>query len=73
MKLFGLKPQRTRKKPGKPQDLAQAPMPIPNLIKGIIIDAPNKVWVSDFTYLPYQGRFVYLATFTITTKEFILP
>lgn len=62
MKLFGLKPQRRRKKPDKPRDLAQAPMAIPNLIKGIIIDAPNKVWVSDFTFLPYYGRFVYLAT-----------
>jgi putative transposase len=62
MKLFGLKPKRRRKKPDKPPDLGQAPMAIPNLIKGIIIDAPNKIWVSDFTYLPYQGRFVYLAT-----------
>lgn len=62
MKLFGLKPQRRRKKPSKPQDLGQAPMAIPNLIKGIIIDAPNQVWVSDFTFLPYYGRFVYLAT-----------
>jgi len=62
IKLFGLKPQRRRKKPAKPQDLGQAPMAIPNLIQGIIIDAPNKVWVSDFTYLPYQGSFVYLAT-----------
>jgi len=62
MKLFGLKPRRRRKKPEKPEDLGQAPMAIPNLVKGIIIDTPNKVWVSDFTYLPYQGRFVYLAT-----------
>ena len=62
MKLFGLKPQRTRRKPDKPQDREQAPMVIPNLVKGIIISAPNQVWVSDFTYLPYYGRFIYLAT-----------
>lgn len=63
MKLFGLKPQRRRpKKPEKPEDLGQAPMAIPNLVQGIIIEAPNKVWVSDFTYLPYFGRFVYLAS-----------
>ncbi len=62
MKLFGLRPQRRRKKPEKPQDLGQAPMAIPNLIKGIIIEAQNQVWVSDFTFLPYYGRFVYLAT-----------
>jgi len=62
MKLFGLKPQRRRKKPEKSEDLGQAPMAIPNLVQGIIIDAPNQVWASDFTYLPYYGRFVYLAT-----------
>lgn len=62
MKLFGLKPQRRRKRPDKPQDLGQAPMAIANLVQGIIIDAPNMVWVSDFTYLIYFGRFVYLAT-----------
>mgnify|MGYP007049859147 CR=1 FL=1 len=62
MKLFNLKPKRSRKRPEKPQDFKQAPMNIPNLIQGTIIDAPNKVWVSGFTYLPYYGRFVYLAT-----------
>jgi transposase InsO family protein len=62
MKLFGLKPQRRRKAPDKPRDHNQTPMAIPNLVQGIIIDVPNQVWVSDFTYLPYSGRFVYLAT-----------
>ncbi|PIQ74365.1 MAG: hypothetical protein CO002_03340 [Candidatus Portnoybacteria bacterium CG_4_8_14_3_um_filter_44_10] len=62
MKLFDLKPQRRRKKPEKSRDAGQAPMAIPNLVQGIIIDAPNKVWVSDFTYLAHYGRFVYLAT-----------
>ena len=61
MKLFNLKPQRRRKIPRKPKDSGQAPMTIPNLIKGIIIDAPHRAWVSDFTFLPYYGRFVYLA------------
>lgn len=62
MKLLGLKPKRSRKKPKKPEDLGPAPMAIPNLIQGTIIETPNQVWVSDFTYLPYFGRFVYLAT-----------
>ena len=63
MNLFSLKPQkRRRKKPEKPKDFGQAPMVIPNLVQGIIIEALNKVWVSDFTYLPYYGKFVYLAT-----------
>jgi len=72
MKLFGLKPQRTRKKPNKLKDFGQAPMAIPNLVKGIIIDAPNQVWVSDFTYLPYYGKFVYLATLEdVFTREVV--
>lgn len=62
MKLFGLKPQRRRKKPDKPEDIGQGPMTIPNLVKGIIVYAPHQVWVSDFTYLIYYGRFVFLAT-----------
>lgn len=72
MKIFGLKPQRKRRKPEKPQDLAQAPTNIPNLVQGRIIEAPHQVWVSDFTYLPYYGRFVYLATLEdIFTREVV--
>lgn len=64
MKLFGLKPRRKRKwkVPEKPLDKGQAPMNIPNLIKGTVIDASHKIWVSDFTYLPYFNKFIYLAT-----------
>jgi transposase InsO family protein len=64
MKLFGLKPQRKRKWriPEKPLDQGQEPMTIPNLISGLVIDAPHHVWVSDFTYLPYFNKFIYLAT-----------
>lgn len=72
MKLYGLKPQRKRKLPFKPKDINQAPMAIPNLIKGIIVEAPNQVWVSDFTYLPYYGRFIYFATLEdIFTREIV--
>lgn len=62
MKLFNLKPLRKRKIPFKRNDSNQAPMNIPNLISGTIIEARNKIWASDFTYLPYFGRFIYLAT-----------
>lgn len=72
MKLFNLKPKRRRKNPEKPKDLNQEPMAIPNLIQGTIIDAPNKAWVSDFTYLPYYERFVYLATLEdIFTRQIV--
>lgn len=62
MNLFGLKPQRKRKAPVKPKDRNQAATAIPNLIQGITVEAQSQVWVSDFTFLPYFGRFVYLAT-----------
>lgn len=72
MKKFNLKPKRQRKAPAKPQDQHQAPMAVPNLIQGIIVETPNKVWVSDFTYLPYFGKFVYLATIEdIFTREIV--
>lgn len=72
MKKFGLKPQRKRKTPKKPGDQNQAPMAVPNLIQGIIIEAPNLVWVSDFTFLPYFGKFLYLATIEdIFTREIV--
>lgn len=62
MRLFGIKVKRQRKKPFKPKDLNQTPSTIPNLTVGLAIERPNQVWVSDFTYLPYFGRFIYLAT-----------
>ncbi len=70
MKLFGLKPQRHRKPPKKPKDSNQVPMVVPNLIQGTIIETPNNVWVCDFTYLPFFGKFAYLATVEdIFTRE----
>lgn len=72
MKKFNLKPQRKRRSPKKPQDKNQAPMAVPNLIQGIVIEAQNHVWVSDFTFLPYFGKFVYLATVEdLFTREII--
>lgn len=72
MKLFSLKPRRRRKQPFKSEDHNQAPMAIPNLLQGIIIDTPDKVYASDFTYLPYFGKFVYLATIEdVFTREII--
>lgn len=40
----------------------------PNLLKPsadiVIADAPEKVWVADITYLPTQGKYVYLSLVT---------
>lgn len=72
MKLFNLKPLCNRKPPFKPEDKNQAPMDIPNLLKETIIDAPNIAYASDFTYLPYFGKFIYLATIEdVFTREIL--
>lgn len=63
MRLFGLAPKRRRpKRPQKIQDIKAEPMEIPNRIQGLVVCSANHVWISDFTYLPYHNRFVYLAT-----------
>ena len=33
-----------------------------NLLTNLEINRPNQVWSADFTYLPFFGRFYYLAT-----------
>lgn len=72
MKKFHLRPEKRRKKMKKPLDTKQQPTGIPNLIKDSIIERKNQIWVSDFTYLSYFGRFVYLATIEdIFTREVI--
>ncbi|MDD2274771.1 MAG: IS3 family transposase [Candidatus Pacebacteria bacterium] len=71
MKLFNLKPKK-RRKWTKPGDIKQKATDIPNLIAGMIVNSKNEAWVSDFTYIPYHGRFVYLATIEdIYTREAI--
>lgn len=63
MKLFHLSPTRKRrKKPQKSKDIDQEPMNIPNLIQELVVYSVNNVWIADFTYLPYQNTFMYLAT-----------
>lgn len=72
MKLFNLKPKRSRKPPFKPEDRNQAPVTIPNLLKETIIDAPSVACASDFTYLPRFGKFIYLATVEdVFTREIV--
>ena len=62
MKLFDLKPKRVSKLPRKPKDIGQEPIAIPNLLIDVAVDSPGAAWQSDFTYLWYFGKFLYLAT-----------
>ncbi len=64
MKLFGIKPFRRRaKRPVKARDSGRDAAPYQNLLLAIPFPARAGIaWVSDFTYLKFHGRFVYLAT-----------
>ena len=63
MQLYGIKPYRRRgKKPTYSKAPSLADAELPNLIAGYFPVASGDVWVSDFTYLPYEGRFIYVAT-----------
>lgn len=61
MKLFGLKPYRRRvRKYRKTKDYSAI---YPNLLQlQLFPEKSNKIWVSDFTYLPFHGKWIYLAT-----------
>jgi transposase InsO family protein len=63
MQLYGIKPYRRRgKKPNYSRPPSLADSVLPNLIKDYFPISPGDVWASDFTYIPYGGRFIYLAT-----------
>lgn len=60
MRLFGIKAYRRRgKKWRKPKTEVQS---YPNLLREVTPSYPGHVWVADFTYLPWQNKFIYLAT-----------
>ncbi len=77
MQKYGLKPYRRRpKQPRKPDDQGKAPTSYPNLLAPLLqqqrILGPNQVWCTDFTYLAYQGKFIYLATvIDVFTREIV--
>ena len=66
---YNLQCQKRGVKYRKKQDLGKLPMDIPNLFKlkvmnrsEPLLQSPNQVWCSDFTYLKFQGRWKYLFT-----------
>lgn len=73
MKKFDLKPYKRRvKRPRKVGDLDKVPAVYQNLIKGFCPIRPNVVWVADFTYIRFQGKFIYLSTvMDLFTREII--
>lgn len=69
MKLYGIKPLR-RKARWKASGHIRPN--IPNLVKNLNPIQTEIVWVSDFTYIWYRGRFIYLATILdVRTREIV--
>lgn len=63
MHMYKIHPYKRRARWKKRLDLRRKPMPYGNLIKGWFPIRTDLVYVADFTYLPYKGHFLYLATF----------
>ena len=61
MKLFSIKTKKLKKKP-RFRKSRFAINSSKNLIINLAINKPDQIWVSDFTYLPYNYKFLYLAT-----------
>jgi len=62
MQKYGLKPLRRAKTPNKKNDIGRQEAKYPDILSKYCPCAPNEVWQSDFTYIGFHGRFVYLAT-----------
>lgn len=63
MKFFNLKIKRSPKMPIKRKNKDFCAVEnFTNLLTNLEINRPNQVWSADFTYLPFFGRFYYLAT-----------
>jgi len=61
MKIFGIKPYRRRGK--KWRKTKKNPLTAyPNLLLTEFPRYLNHIWVSDFTYLPFKGQWIFLAT-----------
>ena len=61
MKKYGIQPRRRRRKPRKSKDYGDFKAS-PNLLISLFPLYKNHIWVTDFTYIKWHGRFVYLAT-----------
>lgn len=72
MKKYGIKPYKRKRAWKKRRDLRRPSAIFVNLVKGQCPLVPNHTWVSDFTYIRHQQRYIYLATFMdLYTREII--
>ena len=61
MKKFGIKPLRGRKKPWKRRKNSDWEAS-PNLLVSLFPLYRNHVWITDFTYLKWKNRWIYVCT-----------
>lgn len=61
MKKYGLKPYRRRRAFVKKKDRG-VQVKYANLLIGLKVVRFRQVWCTDFTYIKFQGKFIYLAT-----------
>lgn len=73
MKKYDIKPYRRRsQRPVKVDDIGKQESQHKNLIENICPVHPSVVWVTDFTYIKWQGKFIYLATvMDLFTREIV--
>lgn len=72
MKLYGLKPYKRKGRWRKRRDERRPEAIYQNLIKGSFPIVPNLTWVTDFTYLRFNSKFIYLCTFMdLFTREIV--
>src|SRR3989344_1192085 len=61
MRLFDIKPYRRRGR--RFRKIKDYSIIYPNLIQSMPFpEKANQIWVSDFTYIPFHSKYVYLAT-----------
>lgn len=71
MKRFGIKPHRRRRKPKKLKDLTQFES-FPNLLLSLFPIYRNHVWATDFTFVGWRGRWIYVcAVIDLFSREVV--
>ena len=71
MRKFDLRPRRSRKSPKYKHNRDRAEIS-PNLLVSLTPLFKNHLWVTDFTYIKWHGRFIYLATIIdLYTREVV--
>ena len=71
MKKYDIRPRRKRRKPKKTKE-TQEYEASPNLLVSLFPLFKNHIWITDFTYLRWRNRWVYVATvIDLFTREVI--